>query len=479
MGCVVLPPDTASTSVATSAPRPVGILAALLAVAIAVGVARSGQVYALRLAGRYVQAVAGHPSPVKSATLTMQRAAFASGHMLPVYGSSELYCCGNPYRATQLFASEPTGFGAFALGRAGTGDLFFMETFGALGHVLDGRKVVISSSPTWFDDREGIGGALYAGTFSPEIAYMFLFDAPISLRLLEAGARRMLAYSGTLGEHPLLRMAVRELADPTPLHLAAYFALVPLGQLKAWVEQLRDAAQTRHFILGHPRLRPNQAPQPRSLDWVALAARATRIAERRDTSNPFGFPNWTYRHLLHRGDIGSALALYRSGASNRDGQLYPAPSAWEASMSDSAEWTDLRLGLAVLRELGAQPLVWTIPMPGFYDDYTALSAPARQAYYEQWERVVEQAGVPWLDFGAADEDRYFLSSIFPHLSPRGWIFADRAIDMFWHGQPIDEIRGALRTLAEQVPSPPAPLGWQAEDRARRAVLRSHRGNGVP
>src|SRR5262249_21311659 len=153
-------------SAAVRGPRPVGIVAAVIAIAIAVGVGSWQQVRTLRVARHYVRAIAEPSSPIKSQTLIFQRAALASGHMLPIYGSSELYCCGDPYRATQLFASEPTGFDAFAVGLIGTGDLFFAETFGALGNALRGKKVVILDSPLWFNDRQGIAPDWYVGTFS-------------------------------------------------------------------------------------------------------------------------------------------------------------------------------------------------------------------------------------------------------------------------------------------------------------------------
>jgi poly-D-alanine transfer protein DltD len=70
---------------------------------------------------------------------------------------------------------------------------------------------------------------------------------------------------------------------------------------------------------------------------------------------------------------------------------------------------------------------------------------------------VEWAKVPWLDFRADEEDPYFLTDPGLHLSARGWVFADRALDMFWHGRSSAEIRSALSTLAEEAPSgsPPA------------------------
>ena len=92
--------------------RPVAILAAALAFAIVVGLSWGWQAQAFHQASRYQRSVAGLYSPVKFLTLPLQQAALADPHILPIYGSSELYCCGDPYRPTQLFASQPTGFDA-------------------------------------------------------------------------------------------------------------------------------------------------------------------------------------------------------------------------------------------------------------------------------------------------------------------------------------------------------------------------------
>src|SRR5882724_1767376 len=441
------------TEVPASSRRPEGIIAALVAIGIAGGAAWGVEIYARRLATRHLGMVAARVVPFKYQTLTMQRAAFASGHVLPIYGSSELSCCGSPYRPTQVFASEPTGFGALAVGTAGTADLFFAETFAALGHALDGKKLVVSDSPPWFYGRKGLSWAEYAGTFLPEIAYALAFDASVSLDLREAVARRMLAYPQTLEDQPLLRAAVEDLAHPTPMHLAEYLALAPLGRLAMGVLRFRDAARTVALISERRSRRAYVPSRPKAFRWVSLARRGTSIAERRDTTNPFGFPNSTYRRLRHAAQFQRALTLYESGQTNRDGRLLPPPTGWEAAMLSSAEWTDLELELRVLRELGARPLIWTLPMPGAFDDYTNLSAVAREEYYDRYQRVADEAKVPWLDFRAHEEDRYFLTDRGSHLSPRGWVFADRALDMFWHGQSIDEIRGALATLALEVPSP--------------------------
>jgi D-alanine transfer protein len=451
--------------------RPVGVLAAALAIMIAVAVSWGWQVQAFRMASRYRRSVAAMHAPIKFMSLTFQRVALADDHTLPVYGSSELYCCGDPYRPTQLFASQPTGFEVFALGRFAIGNLLFAQMFGALGHAIEGKKLVMIDSPPWFSNATDVAVRSYGINYSPEIAKSFIFASPISLPLREAIARRMLAYPDTLADDPLLRVGLQALADPTPLHLAAYRVLQPLGRFEAWIEQVRDARQTLHFIR---RLNPKPAESPirrRRLDWPSLAARGTKIADRRDSTNPFGFPDDTYQHLVKKGDIGGALALYRAGSTNRDGQTYPPPTTWVDTLSHSTEWSDLLLAVAVLRELGAQPFIWTMPMPGVYDNYTPISAAARQMYYDRWERELEQTGVSWLDFRASDEDIFFMTDTGAHFSPRGWIFADHALDMFWHGRSMDAIRASLATLAEQVPPPATATTWERRGRPRETVQR--------
>ncbi|HLY38454.1 MAG TPA: D-alanyl-lipoteichoic acid biosynthesis protein DltD [Candidatus Binatia bacterium] len=445
-------------SPAADAPRapafPVGLIALVLAIALALAASWGEQVWARRVTSRYVEALAVPRLPGKSQGLVMQEGALATGHTLPLYGSSELYCCGRPYRATDLFTGAPTGFDAFAAGRNGTADLFFMQTFAALGHALRGKKILVSISPTWFFQRHGLAADAYDANFSPEIAYAFAFEAPISLAVREAGARRMLDYPDTLSDQPLLRAALEDLANPTLFHLARYFVLAPLGRLYALALRVQDAVLAIRFIDKHHWIKPDGRPRPEHLDWVGLAKRGTAIAERRDTTNDFGFPNAMYRRQLRHGKLDpDVIARRRSGVSNRDGSLLPAPTAWEGEMSSSAEWTDLELELRVLREVGALPIVIVPPLAGVWEDYTQLSAPERDKFYDHFDRVVEQSKVPWIDLRAYDEDGYFVTDPGAHYSSRGWIFVDRALDMFWHGESIDSIRAALATLAEEVPAP--------------------------
>lgn len=435
---------------------PVGIVAMTLALGLAGALGWGAQHLARRKAARRAVAAAPASNSIKSKTLTLQRAALADGHLLPVYGSSELYCCGDPYRATQLFASEPGGFEAFAIGRPGVDNLLFAEMFGALGPALAGKKVAVIDSPHWFAERGDESGRGYAHNFSSEIAGHFVFAAPVSPGLRQAVARRMLDHPDTLADDVVLRLAVQALAAPSPLRLAGYSALIPLGRIEEWIDESWDAAWTVAFLARSDLRRTTTGSQRVELDWDALASRATAIATERDTTNPFGFPDDVFHRLMTHGDkrkLEAALASVRAGTTNRDGTLLPAPLAWEQRVASSPEWEDLRLAVAVLRELGAQPFIMTVPLAGFFADHTILSPQARAGYYDRWEQAAERTGAPWLDFRAEDEDPWFVTDSGGHWSPRGWIFADRALDMFWHDRPLEEIRTALERLATDVPPP--------------------------
>lgn len=433
--------------------RPVGLLAMIVAIGIAVFGLRWGQSYAVAYARPYVHAVGSQPIARKWLTLTLQRAALHDGRYLLMYGSSELFCCGEPYYATQVYSSLPTGFDVFTVGSIGSGDLQFLEIFGALGGELRGKKLVLSVSPPYFFDRTGIRPDYYAGNFSPEIAEAFIYST-VALDIREAGARRMRDYPATLKNYPLLRRGVTDLADPTPLHLLEYDALYPLARVESWVFQLQDAYATVKYLQHRPQLLNEKIDPPPVFDWEKLLKNATDTMADRGRLNPFGFPQGEYeRDRREEPDLmRGALTLYCQGQSNRDGGLYPYPAEWVSNVQNSAEWTDLDLELRVLREVGARPLVYTLPLPGVFDNYTEISRPARAIYYDAFAReMARYPSIAAIDFRQHDEDRFFLTDISAHFSARGWVFVNRALDLFWHDEPVGRIQATLDAMNQLVP----------------------------
>src|SRR5437867_10842512 len=126
---------------------PDGIVAAVLACVIAGTAGWSMRAYVRHLADRHLALVTTGDMPFKYQTLTLQRAALASGHVLPIYGSSELFCCGRPFRPTQVFASRPPGLALPALARAGPRALSPAPPLAALGHALGAPRVAAPAAP--------------------------------------------------------------------------------------------------------------------------------------------------------------------------------------------------------------------------------------------------------------------------------------------------------------------------------------------
>src|SRR2546426_8610335 len=96
-GMAVAVPFTRSlTMPTTDRPRasgrvPDGIIAAALACAIAGAGGQGIRAYVRHLADGHLSLITARDVPFKYQTFTLQRAALASGHVLPIYGSSELF----------------------------------------------------------------------------------------------------------------------------------------------------------------------------------------------------------------------------------------------------------------------------------------------------------------------------------------------------------------------------------------------------
>ena len=63
--------------------------------------------------------------------------------------------------------------------------------------------------------------------------------------------------------------------------------------------------------------------------------------------------------------------------------------AFVKTLNQSTEWTDLELLLRGVRELGAEPLLLSMPIKGVYYEYLGIGAQARRVYYR---RLVALAG---------------------------------------------------------------------------------------
>jgi D-alanine transfer protein len=402
----------------------------------------------------------GGLQPIKNQGVALQQAAVEADCLLPVYGSSELNLQAPynlPFQPTSVFREFPTGFTIFPVGKAETTCLLILQKLAAVGPELRGRKVAISLSPYWFFDRLAARPDAYAGNFSALQAGELAFSTHLGLELRADAARRMLKYPATLANRPLLKLALENLADGSPLSLACYEAIVPLGLTHnaflrfqdhwsvvcyLWKHPVsgfgtRKALAERGFdpltqadgssrgspslaaleskSMGSPRRLSPRGPQ---LDWAEFFRRADATYRLHSTNNQFGLDDKKWKRELRQ-----ELLRQKASLSER---------SFLRTLQRSQEWVDLDLLLRGSTEMGMRPLLLSMPIHGGWYDECGISCAARGAYYQKLREIAARHHVPVIDFADHDADRSFCHDNLGHLAPRGLVHYSQVFDAFFH-----------------------------------------------
>lgn len=384
-------------------------LTASLAAILIVGAALAlGLVWCQGIEHRYVHELAGDFSDAKLQGLALQRAAISEDDLLLLYGSSELVK-EMPNKASEFFREYPTGFRVFAVGKPGTTALAVMQKLAAIGPELRGRKVAISLSPSSYFAEE-VDPGYYAGNFSDLHATEVAFSTALSPGLRRDAARRMLEYPKTLDDNWLLQFVLARVAGDTPLDRALYVAILPLGKLQALIARAQD-----HFAAaGHivdSRLREDAVLQPgrKKLNWDDIFKRAEVIAK-------------TMRSTAKKSP---APALVKRPRGSRD-------KVFLQTLERADEWSDFELALRALQELGARPLILSMPVHGPELEAMGVSAGARHAYLARLRDLTARYRVPLVYYGQGEEDPNFFYDSLDHLGAKGWIYYNQTLDDFFH-----------------------------------------------
>jgi D-alanine transfer protein len=388
--------------------------------------------YARSLESRSIKALAadeaiiereGKLAPVKNQGTALQQAALDTDRLLIVYGSSELNlqaAYNRPFHATNLFRDLPTGFTIFPVGKAGTTCLIILQKLAAIGPGLRGRKVVVSLSPFWFFERLTARADAYAGNFSDLQAGEFAFDTRLSLQLRQDAARRMLQFPATLANRPLLKTALENLADGSPLSLACYDAVLPLGVMHNAILRYQDHWSVVCYLWKHPgkTSSPTSSRNTPPLDWQALHRQADALYRAHSDNNELGLDNEKWDRELRQETL--RLKNARSDEAFLD------------MLQKNQEWVDLELLLRGLNELGARPLLMSMPIHGGWYDQCGITYAARRAYYEKLRGISARYQAPVVDFADHDADRSFCHDTMGHLAPRGLVHYNQVFDGFFH-----------------------------------------------
>jgi D-alanine transfer protein len=392
------------------------VVAGVLAVCLVGAGLTSARWYVRSLEQRAIEAIAPRMFDLKNQGTELQAEAFRHPDLLVVYGSSELELP-NPYHASNMFQSYPTGFTIFPVGRGQTTSLVILQDLAAVGSDVRGKKVVISLSPPWFFLHDRTPN-FYAANFSPLHVSALIFSTDLSFETKHLAVRQLMQTPSLFSEDPLVEFAAQRLEENDLLNRAEYLAALPLGKLKNALIELQDMWATYVYI--RTRQQDKQAPRIQAdIDWRELSELAGTEQMSFANNNDLGFDNAIWAEKYRR------LVDERRGQFNDLG--------FTDNLRHTAEWTDLDILLRGLSELGAETLLVSPPIPGRYYDTIGVSAAARSEYYARLRDLAATYDVAVVDFEDHDNDIYFVTDPNSHLSRKGWAYYDRALDAFYHG----------------------------------------------
>jgi D-alanine transfer protein len=383
------------------------LFSGLVALGLVAAVLFAGRLVAIHLEDTTVSSTAPELFLLKNQGLAFQRAAVHAPNVLPLYGTSELIIPSVPEKGDNFFRTAPTGFQVSPVGGGGANLLVMLQRVGALGSDLRGKKLVISLSPGWFlKVKSGQKG--YKANFSPMAASKLIFGTGLDFDLKRDIASCMLECPSTLEGRPLLRFALRRLASGRWLDRLLFCALWPAGKLQTLLMAFQDDFAALNYI--RYQVKPAPRPHPEVLDWSKLTANVSETTPI-DSSNVKKAPSFEAPVIPGSRDV-----------------------AFRNKMNASPGWKDLELLLRTLARVHARALILSMPIGGKFYDNEGISWSAREDYYTKLRALVQRYHFPLVEFEGHDEDPAFLIRHESHLTAKGWMYYNRALDDFFHGR---------------------------------------------
>ncbi len=379
----------------------------MLAVAIAAVALIATLVWCEQLERRYIHALAPEFTDEKLQGVALQRHAFAQPDLLVLYGSSEL-AKEMPNNPSQFFQDYPTGFRVFPVGKPGTSSLAILQKVAAVGADIRGHKVAYSMSPGWFF-TEVFDPKYYEGNFSELQAYELAFNRHLSHELKRDVARRMLEFPKTTDNKPLLDFGLRRLAGDSAIDRLIYGIIWPLGRAQNRVGRIQDHVEAALHILDEDeKLNPDPKRGLRAMNWNEVLKRAAKFAN------------------------AAAVQAKKNEVKRKHYARASRDKTFLTAMSSAREWTDVELLMRTFNELGAEPLLLSMPIEDIRLEVYGISPDARTAYLDRLNALADKYRIELADFREHEKDSSFTVDFLDHLSGEGWLYYNKVLDDFFH-----------------------------------------------
>lgn len=322
-----------------------------------------------------------------------------------ILGSSELMHPDRIAYPQYLFGNKDSDFKMVLAGREYTQSIHQAMTIGAYGDLLPKKKVVFVLSPQWFT-RKGIDSQAYASRFSESIYLQMMRNQNLSRNVKQRITDRLKVL---LKSDPKQLTRIQEYEK---IYLGNDVNLFARGKLQIY-RSFMDIKNNYQLYgqLSKLNLSDCGVVKGAEIDYQSLMKEATAEGERESANNVFGFKASFYDTIKDK----------LQGKRNEQ---------TKETYTSSPEYEDFRLFLDVCRELRIDPLIVSVPVNGYWYDYTGLPKAEREGYYENIRRICQEYRVELADFSDREYEKYFLEDN-AHLGRKGWVYFDQAVYQFY------------------------------------------------
>ncbi|HHX37256.1 MAG TPA: D-alanyl-lipoteichoic acid biosynthesis protein DltD [Clostridiaceae bacterium] len=332
-------------------------------------------------------------------------------------GSSELSTIGESTHPVQFYKDGQHDFDLVLLGQGYTQCLNQAISLAALAPYMDNKQVVLILSAQWFTE-EHIDPGAFASVFRMNMYREMLRNPELSDDLKVQMVNRC---HEILGEDDLAeRLSIQEelylsdsaniLERTTETIRAPFFKFQRGYQARKRAKDVESDFDWEQYLLERPFDLAGQSATAISFEKRLEVAEAEGRAS--VTNNDFGIEDHYYNEYM------------KDTYDNRK------DSEVDSRFTVSKEYEDLNLFLDVCAELNIEPMLVSVPVNGYWYDYTGFPIEEREGYYNNIVDICKQRSVQLLDLSAYEYTDYVLRDIM-HLGWKGWVFIGYEIERFY------------------------------------------------
>ncbi|MGM9988604.1 MAG: D-alanyl-lipoteichoic acid biosynthesis protein DltD [Bacillaceae bacterium] len=345
--------------------------------------------------------------PIMFQGVALQEKMWQSDKYLPMYGSSELSRF-DEFHPYNYFKMTDPSIAPFLIGRGGMQSIIHYLNLASMSTELKDKKMVFIISPQWFQPK-GIDDAHFAPNFSNLQAYRFVFNKDIPNKQKKYIAKRLLSFQIVQQDKILTNMLEGMSKKADTGDKIKMYATKPLAYTYMKVLERKDLVQSIFQI--QPKEIKHANKDVADLSFDQLKHKAEKKGRMEASNNEFHVLNTYYNKKLH-----PKLGELRNY--NTNGSYFKSP-----------EYKDLQQILDFLKANKMKALFVSIPVNGYWYDYTGFAKDERTRYYQKINKKIVQNGFELVDYAGHEYDKYFLRDTI-HIGWKGWTYIDEDIKKF-------------------------------------------------